>query len=69
MNLAKTTRITDRVRLQIRVEAFNVLNSPMYDERQYVTDQNSNEFGTINKNTTSQSNFPRFIQLGFKLLF
>ncbi len=69
MNLAKTTRITDRVRLQVRLEAFNVLNSPMYDERQYVTDQNSNEFGAINKNTTSQSNFPRFIQLGFKLLF
>ena len=23
----------------------------------------------INKNTVTQSNFPRFIQLGFKLLF
>ena len=69
VNLAKTTQITSRVRLQLRVEAFNVLNSAMYDERQYVTDQNSNEFGTINKNTVNQSNFPRFIQLGFKLLF
>ena len=69
VNLAKTTQITSRVRLQLRVEAFNVLNSAMYDERQYVTDQNNNEFGTINKNTVNQSNFPRFIQLGFKLLF
>jgi carboxypeptidase family protein len=69
MNLAKTTQITDRVKLQIRVEAFNVLNSAMYDERQYVVDHTNNEFGKINKNTVTQSNFPRFIQLGFKLLF
>jgi hypothetical protein len=69
MNLAKTTRINDRVRLQVRLEAFNVLNSPMYDERDYQRDQNNPEFGTINKNTVNQSNFPRFIQLGFKLLF
>jgi hypothetical protein len=41
----------------------------MYDERDYVRDFNSSEFGTINKNTVNQSNFPRFIQLGFKLLF
>jgi hypothetical protein len=69
VNLAKTTRISDRVRLQVRLEAFNVLNSAMYDERDYVRDFNSSEFGTINKNTVNQSNFPRFIQLGFKLLF
>ena len=37
MNFAKTTRITDRVRFQFRVEAFNLLNSPMYDERRYPT--------------------------------
>ncbi len=69
MNLAKTTRINDRVKLQIRLEAFNVLNSAMYDERDYQRDHNSSEFGTINKNTVNQSNFPRFVQLGFKLLF
>jgi hypothetical protein len=69
MNLAKTTQITNRVKLQLRVEAFNLLNSAMYDERQYNTDPNNNDFGRINKNTTTQSNFPRFVQLGFKLLF
>jgi len=69
LNLAKTTRLTNRLGLQIRVDVLNVLNTPMYDERQYVTDPTSAEFGSINKNTTRQSNFPRFIQLGFKLLF
>jgi hypothetical protein len=67
MNLAKTTRITDRVRFQTRIEAFNILNSPMYDERQYNQDTNSGDFGRINRNSTGQSNFQRFIQLGFRL--
>ncbi len=35
VNFAKTTPITDRVRFQVRLEAFNLFNSPMYDERQY----------------------------------
>ena len=69
MNFAKNTRITESTRLQLRFEAYNVLNSPMYDERQFNTDTNSTEFGSINKNTTVQSNFPRQIQLGVKFIF
>jgi hypothetical protein len=69
MNFAKNTRITERTRLQFRVEAFNLFNSPMYDERNYNTDTNNSEFGSINKNTTTQSNFPRQIQLGIKFIF
>jgi len=67
MNIAKTTRITDKVRFQFRIEAFNIFNSPMYDERQYTQDTASSDFGRINRNTNGQSNFQRFIQLGFKL--
>jgi carboxypeptidase family protein/TonB-dependent receptor-like protein len=68
-NLAKTTRITDKVRAQIRIEAFNLLNSPMYDELGYTTDTNNADFGRINRNNRGQSNFQRFVQLGFKLMW
>ena len=69
VNFAKTTPITDHIRLQVRLEAFNLFNSPQYDERQYGTDTNNADFGRINRNTTAQSNFQRFIQLGFRLIF
>ena len=69
LNLSKTFRINERMRFQFRAEAYNVFNTPMYDERAYNTDPNSPEFGSINKATTGQSNFPRFWQLGFKFIF
>ena len=69
LNLAKTFRITEKMRFQFRAEAYNIFNTPMYDERTYTTDPNSTEFGSINKATNGQSNFPRFWQLGFKFLF
>jgi hypothetical protein len=69
VNFAKITPITDRVRLQVRLEAFNLLNSPQYDERQYNGDINSADFGRINRNSTGQSGFQRFVQLGFRLMF
>jgi hypothetical protein len=69
MNFAKTTPITDRMRMQIRLEAFNLFNSPMYDERNYNQSTTSADFGRINRNATGQSNFQRFIQLGFRFIF
>ena len=57
------------MRFQMRLEAFNLFNSPMYDERQYNQDTNSADFGRINRNTTGQSNFQRFVQMGFRLIF
>jgi hypothetical protein len=67
MNIAKTTPITDKVRFQLRIEAFNIFNSPMYDELQYDQGTANADFGRINRNTRGQSNFQRFIQLGFRL--
>ena len=69
VNFAKTAPITNRVRLQVRLEAFNLLNSPQYDERQYNTDTSSADFGRINRNSTGQSGFQRFVQMGFRLIF
>jgi hypothetical protein len=69
VNFAKTTPITNNVRFQLRLEAFNLFNSPQYDERNYTQDTNSADFGRINRNTVGQSNFQRFIQLGFRLIF
>ncbi len=69
MNFAKTTQLTERLRFQFRLEAFNLFNSPMYDERNYNQTVTSADFGRINRNATGQSNFQRFIQLGFRLIF
>jgi TonB dependent receptor-like, beta-barrel len=68
-NIAKTTQLTEKVRFQLRIEAFNLLNSPMYDELQYTQDTASADFGRINRNSRGQSNFQRFIQLGFRLMW
>jgi hypothetical protein len=69
MTFSKTFRINERLRFQFRGEAFNVFNTPMYDERVYNQTATDAEFGSINKNNVRQSNFPRFWQLGFKFLF
>jgi hypothetical protein len=69
MNLAKTTQIAHSMRFQLRLEAFNLFNSPMYDERNYNQTTTSADFGRINRNITGQSNFQRFVQLGFRLIF
>ncbi len=69
LNFSKTFRLTEKFRFQFRAEAYNLLNTPQYDERAYNTTPTDPEFGSINKNNVRQSNFPRFWQLGFKLLF
>jgi hypothetical protein len=69
LNFAKTTQITEHTRFQIRFEAFNIFNSPMYDERDFERSTDSADFGRINRNTVGQSNFQRFVQLGFRFIF
>jgi hypothetical protein len=69
VNLSKRFRITERTSFQFRLEAYNVINTPMYDERVYNRTTTDSLFGSTNKNTERQSNFPRFYQIGMKFLF
>jgi hypothetical protein len=69
INFAKTTQIAHNVRLQLRLELFNVLNQVVYDERQYENNPTNALFGSIDRTVVRQSNFPRYGQLGIKLLF
>jgi hypothetical protein len=69
MNFAKTFQIRASLRVQFRAELFNVLNQPMYDERTYNNNPTDSQFGVLDRSGTRQSNFPRYGQLGVKLIF
>ena len=69
INFAKTFRFTSTVRLQVRWELYNVLDQVIYDERNYENNAANAAFGTIDRRAVRQSNFPRYGQLGLKLLF
>jgi hypothetical protein len=69
MNFAKSFRFTNTMRLQVRLEVYNILNQAIYDERQYENNATNALFGTIDKSVIRQSNFPRYGQLGLKLIF
>ena len=69
VNFAKTTRISNALRVQLRLELYNILNQAIYDERQYENNPTNALFGTIDRSVIRQSNFPRYMQLGIKLIF
>jgi carboxypeptidase family protein/TonB-dependent receptor-like protein len=69
VNFAKNWKVRERHSLQLRVEAFNLFNTPMYNRINYNRDVNSAEFGFINKSTQRQNNFPRQFQLALKYNF
>jgi len=54
---------TSRLRVQVRIEAFNVLNGVQFGSPQ--TSVNNASFGQV----TSQANAPRQLQFGLKMLF
>jgi hypothetical protein len=63
LSLIKNTTITERVRVQLRFEAFNALNRPSFDPPNLTV--TSSAFGKI----TTQPNLPRSIQMAARLTF
>jgi hypothetical protein len=63
MSVFKSFSITERIKAQFRAEALNAMNTPYF--RAPNTAVGNATFGKI----TSQANFPRFIQLGFRAWF
>ncbi len=70
-SLNKTLRITERLRVQFRAEAFNLLNHYVTLRAKYNTDPNSANFGAIFPGDlwTGDTGFPRQIQLGMKVFW
>ncbi|MGH9327409.1 MAG: carboxypeptidase regulatory-like domain-containing protein [Terriglobia bacterium] len=62
--LEKDTRITERTRIELRFEFFNLFNHTQFDPAGITTDFNSPAFGT-----EAAAFDPRLIQLGAKLYF
>jgi hypothetical protein len=67
-NLSKNFEIYERLKLQLRLEAFNALNHPLWQEAYEGSTQDTN-FGTIEKGPWAQSNLPREVQIAVKLMW
>ncbi len=63
-SLVKTTHIRERMKMQVRIDAFNVFNTPVFSADPNL-DPTSSNFGKIFPDN-GQSNKPRVIQLGFR---
>jgi hypothetical protein len=64
-SVLKRIAITERVKAQFRVEAFNLFNTPIFSANPDLTPTSVN-FGRIFRDN-GQSNSPRIVQLGFRL--
>lgn len=58
--------LSENTNLQVRVDMFNVLNHPNWDES-YNNDPTSIDFGTISEGPSGPTNLPRYLQLSAKL--
>ncbi|MFN0101438.1 MAG: carboxypeptidase regulatory-like domain-containing protein [Bryobacteraceae bacterium] len=70
-SLNKTTRFTERLSVQFRAECFNLANSFFVVSQQFNNNPESVQFGSLIKAAVSApaSNYPRQMQLGFKLIW
>jgi len=62
-SLIKTVEFNDNLRLQLRFEAINALNHPVFDQPN--ADPRNADFGKV----TQQFNIPRNLQFGVRLFF
>ncbi|MFL6448588.1 MAG: carboxypeptidase regulatory-like domain-containing protein [Bryobacteraceae bacterium] len=67
VTLAKNTTIRENYLIQLRVEAFNLFNHPIFGGDPVIDPTNAN-FGALLRNN-GQSNIPRQLQLGVRLSF
>ncbi|HEY9127225.1 MAG TPA: TonB-dependent receptor, partial [Acidobacteriaceae bacterium] len=67
-NLSKNFQLYNRMKLQVRLEAFNVLNHPLWSE-QPDNSTNDGNFGLITRGPSGQSNLPRQLQLSAKIVW
>jgi hypothetical protein len=65
-NLSKNFGIVERMSLQLRLEAFNVLNHPLWSMNPDGS-TNDSTFGTIERGPWGQSNLPRQMQVSAKI--
>jgi hypothetical protein len=66
-SIIKNTRIREGMNCQFRLEAFNVLNTPVFSSDPNLTPTSTN-FGKIIRDN-GQSNAPRSLQFGFRFMF
>jgi hypothetical protein len=71
VSFIKSTRISERMNLQFRAEAFNITNTYMFHRANFNNDPNSANFGSIIKASVNDdaANFPRQIQLAIKFIW
>lgn len=69
LSFSKTTKLTEKIGMQFRVEMFNFTNTFNYNAQHFNTDLESLDFGSIRLRDASNTGvaYPRHIQLGMKL--
>lgn len=63
-SVLKSVHLTERIKAQFRVEAFNVFNTPVFSANPNLTPTSVN-FGKLFRDN-GQSNGPRIVQIGFR---